>query len=130
LTLARDEGARFTHRVKVDPVFETAIARFPLEKLGPMFDEAGCTWSVYRSLHEALGTEPRLFGDNPIFSDVTHAGGTTYPTPGAPARIPSDERNAAAASPAIGQHTDEVLTQFLGMDSGEIGRLHDQGLVA
>jgi 2-methylfumaryl-CoA isomerase len=130
VTLAKDEGARFTHRAKVDPVFETAIARFPLEKLGPMFDEAGCTWSVYRSLHEALDIEPRLFGDNPIFSDVTHAGGTTYPTPGAPARIPSDERNAAAASPAIGQHTDEVLTQFLGMDSGEIGRLHDQGLVA
>ena len=60
VTLAKDEGARFTHRAKVDPVFETAIARFPLEKLGPMFDEAGCTWSVYRSLHEALDIEPRL----------------------------------------------------------------------
>jgi 2-methylfumaryl-CoA isomerase len=130
VSLAKDEGARFTHRARVDPVFEQAIARFPLERLGPMFDEAGCTWSVYRSLHEALSTEPRLFGENPIFSDVTHAGGTAYPTPGAFARLPADERLPAAPSPAIGQHTDEVLAELLGMSSGEIGALHDQGLVA
>jgi 2-methylfumaryl-CoA isomerase len=130
VSLAKDEGERFTHRAKVDPVFEKAIAMFPLEKLGPMFDEAGCTWSVYRSLHEALSTEPRLFGENPIFSDVTHAGGTAYPTPGAFARLPAEERLAPAPSPAIGQHTDEVLAQLLGLSSGEIGALHDQGLVA
>lgn len=130
VNLAKDEGARFTHRAKVDPVFERAIATFPLEELGPMFDEAGCTWSVYRSLHEALSTEPRLFGENPIFSDVTHAGGMTYPTPGAFARLPADERLPAAPSPRIGQHTDEVLAELLGLSSGEIGALHDQGLVA
>lgn len=130
VSLAKDEGARFTHRVHVDPVFEQAIAMIPLEKLGPMFDEAGCTWSVYRSLREAISTEPRLFGDNPIFSDVTHPGGMTYPTPGAFARIPSDERAPAPPSPTIGQHTDEVLADLLGLSSGEIGLLHDQGLVA
>ena len=71
-----------------------------------------------------------MFGDNPIFSDVTHAGGMTYPTPGAFARLPADERGPAQPSPAIGQHTDEVLAELLGMDSGEIGALHDQGIVA
>jgi 2-methylfumaryl-CoA isomerase len=130
VSLAKDEGARFTHRAKVDPVFEKAIASVRFEKLGPMFDEAGCTWSVYRSLHEALSTEPRLFGENPIFSDVNHAGGMTYPTPGALARLPADERLPAAPSPQIGQHTDEVLAELLGLSSGEIGALHDQGLVA
>jgi 2-methylfumaryl-CoA isomerase len=129
-SLAKDEGARFTHRARVDPVFEAAIARFPFDKLGSMFDEAGCTWSVYRTLHEALSTEPRLFGENPIFSDVIHAGGAAYPTPGAPARIPGEERAAPAPSPRIGQHTDELLAELLGMDSGAIGKLHDDGLVA
>jgi 2-methylfumaryl-CoA isomerase len=130
VNLAKDEGARFTHRARVNPVFERAIAGFALEKLGPMFDAAGCTWSVYRSLHEALTSEPRLFAENPIFTNVTHAGGMTYPTPGAPARLPADERIAPAPSPAIGQHTDEVLAELLGMASGEIARLHDEGLVA
>ncbi|MBV1918354.1 MAG: CoA transferase [Sphingomonadaceae bacterium] len=129
-SLAKDEGARFTHRDRVDPIFEKAIASFALDKLGPMFDGAGCTWSVYRSLHEALETEPRMFAENPIFSDVTHAGGASYPTPGAAARIPGDERAPAAPSPSIGQHTDEVLSDLLNMDSGEIARLHDDGLVA
>lgn len=129
-SLAKDEGARFTHRALVDPVFEKAIASFPFEKLGPMFDGAGCTWSVYRSLHEAQTAEPRLFAENPIFSEVRHAGGASYPTPGAPARIPGTGRKPAAPSPRIGQHTDEVLAELLGMGSGEIGRLHDAGLVA
>ncbi len=129
-SLAKDEGARFTYRSKVDPVFEAAIARFPFSQLGPMFDAAGCTWSVYRTLHEALREEPRLFGENPIFSEVTHAGGAAYPTPGAPARIPGEDRSQPGPSPRIGQHTDELLSELLRMDSGEIGKLHDQGLVA
>ncbi len=31
---------------------------------------------------------------------------------------------------ALGDHTDEVLHQVLGLDSGAIGRLHDAGVVA
>jgi 2-methylfumaryl-CoA isomerase len=30
----------------------------------------------------------------------------------------------------LGTHTDEVLAEVLGMSSVEIGRLHDDGLVA
>ena len=77
-----------------------------------------------------MASEPRMFAENPVFAEVTHAGGMAYPTPGAPARIPSDERIAPAPCPAIGQHTDEVLAELLGMGDGEIARLHDEGLVA
>jgi 2-methylfumaryl-CoA isomerase len=125
-----DEGARFVHRDRVDALVEQAVAKRTLGDLAPVFDASGVTWSIYRTLAEALKTEPRLFSENPVFSDVTHASGATYPTPGAAARIPTDERGAPAASPQIGQHSDEVLSELLGMGSGEIGRLHDEGLVA
>ena len=30
----------------------------------------------------------------------------------------------------LGEHTDEVLAEVLGMSDGEIGRSHDRGVVA
>jgi 2-methylfumaryl-CoA isomerase len=130
VSFAADEGARFTHRARVDVLVAAAIAGRPLAACAEVFDTAGVTWSIYRSLSEALAQEPRLFGENPIFSPVTHAGGDSYPTPGAAARLPGDERSAAAPAPRIGQHSDDILAELLGLSSGEIGKLHDEGIVA
>jgi 2-methylfumaryl-CoA isomerase len=129
LSFAADEGARFDHRAALFPLVEQAIAARDLADLGAAFDAAGTCWSVYRSLSGALADEPRLFRDNLVFAPVAHPGGT-YPTPGAAIRIPQDARNDPAPAPRIGADTDEVLAALLGLDSGEIGRLHDQGLVA
>ena len=127
---AKNEGARFTHRQRVDALVEGAIAQLPLGACGEIFDRSGCTWSIYRTTAQALAAEPRLFGDNPIFSCVAHAGGDSYPTPGAAARLPGERRGQPGPSPRIGQHTDEILATLLNMSSGEIGRLHDAGVVA
>jgi 2-methylfumaryl-CoA isomerase len=35
-----------------------------------------------------------------------------------------------ATAPLLGMHTDQVLADVLGMNDAEIGRLHDDGLVA
>jgi 2-methylfumaryl-CoA isomerase len=44
--------------------------------------------------------------------------------------IPQDARRPVAPAPRLGQHTDEVLSEVLGLAAGEIARLHDQGIVA
>jgi len=128
--LAEDEGARFIHRHRLNPLFETAFAARDSAVLAPLFDAAGVCWSRYQSLAEAVAGDARLFAGNEIFSAVAHPGGGTYPTPGCAARLPQDKRGAAAPSPRLGAHTDEVLAEWLGMSSREIGTLHDQGLVA
>jgi 2-methylfumaryl-CoA isomerase len=130
VSFAVDEGARFTHRHALNPLFEAAFAARDADALAPLFDAAGVCWSRYQSLAEAVAEDDRLFTGNEIFSAVSHAGGGTYPTPGCAARLPQDERKAAAPSPRLGAHTDEILAEWLGMSSGEIGALHDQGLVA
>jgi 2-methylfumaryl-CoA isomerase len=33
-------------------------------------------------------------------------------------------------APLLGQHTDEILTEVLGMSSGQISKLHDENIIA
>jgi 2-methylfumaryl-CoA isomerase len=129
VSLATDEGLRFTHRARLYPLFERAFAARTAAELTPAFDAGGVTWGAYQTLEAALG-DPRLFKANPLFQDVRHPSGLTYPAPGAMATIPQDLRGDVVAAPALGQHTDEVLAEVLKMSSGEIAKLHDAGVVA
>ncbi|MCR5878597.1 CoA transferase [Phenylobacterium sp. J367] len=129
VSFATDEGERFTHRDRLYPLFERAFAARTAAELTPAFDAGGVTWGAYQSLQAAL-SDPRLFKDNPLFQDIRHPSGLTYPAPGAMGTIPQDARGPVRPAPKLGQHTDQVLAEVLGLSSAEIGRLHDQGVVA
>ena len=81
VSFERDEGARFTHRGELFPLVETAVGGRSVGELGPVFDKLGVCWSVYRTLAGAVASEPKLFADNPIFSNVAHAGGAALSDP-------------------------------------------------
>ena len=129
VSFATDEGLRFTHRARLYPLFEQAFAARTAAELTPAFDAGGVTWGAYQTLEAAL-QDTRLFKDNPLFEDIRHPSGLTYPAPGAMGTIPQDQRLSVQPAPKLGQHTDEVLAEVLGMSSGEIGKLHDAGVVA
>ena len=129
ISFSRDEGLRFTHRDRLYPLFERAFAAKTAAELTPAFDAGGVTWGAYQTLEAALD-DPRLFKDNPLFQDIRHPSGLTYPAPGAMGTIPQESRLPVQPAPRLGQHTDEVLAEVLGMSSGEIARLHDAGVVA
>ncbi|AMK23692.1 MULTISPECIES: CoA transferase [unclassified Sphingobium] len=130
VSFAKDEGARFTHRARLFPLFEAAFATRTAKTLKPAFDAGGVTWGEYQTLRQAVTTDPRLFTANPLFETLTHPSGLTYPTSGPAGTLANEARGAVAIAPKLGQHTDEVLATVLGLDSGAIGRLHDEGLVA
>jgi 2-methylfumaryl-CoA isomerase len=129
VSFATDEGLRFTHRARLYPLFEAAFARRTAADLAPAFDAGGVTWGAYQPLEAALD-DPRLYKDNPVFQAVRHPSGLSYPAPGAMATIPQDARGPVRPATRLGQHTDEVLAEVLGMSGTEIGRLHDAGVVA
>ena len=129
VSFATDEGLRFTHRARLYPLFERAFAGRTAAELAPVFDAGGVTWGAYQPLEAALN-DTRLYKDNPVFEAIAHPSGLTYPAPGAMASIPQDMRGDVRPAPKLGQHTDEVLSQVLGLSGGEIARLHDAGTVA
>lgn len=123
-----DEGARFTHRAALVPLFAGAIAEWTAADLGAALDKAGLCWSYYRPVSEAVADGDGMVRGNPLFDPAVHPSGI-YPTPGFPAQIDGAPRGAPGSAPRIGQHTDEVLATMLGMGDGEIARLHDRGIV-
>ena len=50
--------------------------------------------------------------------------------PSHPVSFEASRTLAARIAPAVGQHTEEILYQTLGMTTGEMGRLFDEGIVA
>ena len=129
VSFATDEGLRFTHRARLYPLFERAFAARTAAELTPAFDAGGVTWGAYQTLEAAL-EDPRLFKANPVFEEVLHPSGLSYPAPGAMASIPQDARGDVQPAPRLGQHTDEVLADVLEMSDIEIARLHDAKIIA
>jgi 2-methylfumaryl-CoA isomerase len=130
VSFARDEGLRYVHRKRLFSLFERALAARTLAELGPVFDLGGVTWSKYQTLHEAVTKDERLFGANPILQPVTGPSGMTYPAAGPAATLVGERRLPLTPAPRLGQHTDEVLADLLGLSSASIGKLHDDGVVA
>ncbi|MEI6485700.1 MAG: CoA transferase [Sphingomonadales bacterium] len=127
---AADEGARFTHRARLFPLFEAAMAARTLAELGPQLDAAGVTWGPYQTLAEAVQGDARLFTQNPVFQTVAHKSGLTYPAAGPAATLAGEARGPVRAAPQLGADTDLLLAEVLGLASGAIGKLRDKGLVA
>jgi 2-methylfumaryl-CoA isomerase len=125
-----DEGARFTHRGLLFPLFEAAMAAQKLAELGPRLDAAGVTWGPYQTLAEAVHGDARLFTANPIFQTITHKSGLSYPAAGPAATLAGEPRGPVRPAPQLGADTDQVLGEVLGLSSSAIGALHDKGLVA
>lgn len=125
-----DEGLRFAHRAALYPIVGKSLLAKPLAELAPLFDRLGVCWAPYRSVAGSL-TEPSLIHeDNPLFAKVVHPSGEAYLTPGAAATLSEFVRDRPARAPRLGEHTDQVLVETLGLSQGEIARLHDRGVVA
>jgi len=129
VSFAAQEWVRYQHRTRLNPLFEAAFARRTAEELAPAFEAEGVCWSEYRTLAEAAD-DRALFDDNPVFGRTLQPSGLDYPAPGAAATLPGVRRGEAQGAPRLGDDTDAVLADLLGLSSAEIGRLHDEGLVA
>ncbi|MEJ0012093.1 MAG: CoA transferase [Bauldia sp.] len=130
VSFARDEGHRFEHRDRINAIVEKAVAGRDYADLIADFQKHGACWGPYRTVREALADDPDFSEQNPVFATIDHPSGHRYLTPGAMASFTGMPRQAPAAAPRLGEHTDEILATHLGLSAREIGTLHDRKIVA
>jgi 2-methylfumaryl-CoA isomerase len=130
LSFADDEGLRFEHRAPLFEIVAAAVARETYASLTPRLEVEGACWSPYRTLTQALNEDPDLSATNPLFTEITHPSGASYLTPGHATHFGALRREPPTPAPRLGEHTEQILSEVLGLPSEEIARLHDRHIVA
>jgi 2-methylfumaryl-CoA isomerase len=126
----RQEGNRFKARKEITAVFEPWFRARKVEDFAKAFDENGVTWSVFRSFKQAIEQDPDFSLAHPMFSPVEQPGIGCYPVPGSPLEFSEFERLPPRPAPVLGEQTDEILSDILGISDSEISRLHEDKIVA
>lgn len=125
---ADGDRPRFDNRHRLFDLFQAAAAAHDYADLEVRMAAQGCTFERYRTMHEAAN-DPALIADNPLFGpSPANPSGFTYPATRSFANIPQRDAGAPAPAPYLGQHTEEVLAERLGLPSGAIADLVDRGV--
>ena len=65
-----------------------------------------------------------------MFSTIESTGIGQHLAAGSPLNFSKSARLPAVPAPRLGEHTDEILLEVLGLSSPQVGALHDAGIVA
>jgi 2-methylfumaryl-CoA isomerase len=130
LDLATREADRYAVRDRIFAAIEAWTSAHSLADIATRFDALGVCWGPYQTFRQLVADDPRCSTANPMFTDLEQPGIGRYLVPGSPLAFEQLGRVPPAAAPALGQHTDEVLAEVLGLATLELARLHDAGVIA
>lgn len=128
LDLSR-EGDRFRARSGIAALVGPWIAARPLAEVAAALDRHGACWSRYQDIGTLVRDDPECSPANPMFAAIEQPGVGPLLAPGIPLDFGAAARRPAQPAPRLGEHTEQVLAELLGIDAAQFGRLHDQGVV-
>jgi 2-methylfumaryl-CoA isomerase len=124
------EAGRYEARDAIGALLARWCASRSLDEIRRAFADAGVLWGHFQDFLQLVAGDPRCSDANPLFSAVDQPGIGRYLMPGLPLDFTAEPRLPTRPAPLLGEHTDIVLAEVLGLSSAEIGRLHDDGIVA
>ena len=125
-----DEGRRWVHRHEINDIFRPWFAKRKIIEFEKGFNDLGLTWSQFRTMKEAIDEDGDTFADNPMFETQDFDGIGKYMVPRSPVEFSNHLAISPEKPPKLGQHTEEILADIMGLGSGEIGVLFDSGIVS
>jgi 2-methylfumaryl-CoA isomerase len=124
------EAGRYEARDAIAGLLARWCASHTLDEIRQAFAGTGVLWGHFQDFCQLVRDDPRCSVANPLFASVDQPGIGHYLMPGLPLDFSAAPRQPPRPAPRLGEHTDMVLTDVLGLSPAELGRLHDQRIVA
>ena len=124
------EVARFEERDLIAAVLRRWFASRTLAEVRAAFEGTTVSWGPYQTFRQLVTEDTRCSTANPMFQEVEHPCVGTYLMPRSPIEFSVSGRLPVQRAPLLGEHTDEILAEVLGLPSHTIGDLHDRRVVA
>ena len=124
------EAGRFGARDAIAALVAPWCASRTLTEIEAAFAGSGVLWGPFQDFAALVNDDPRCSTANPLFAEIEQPGIGRYLAPGLPIDFSASPREPTRPAPRLGEHTDRVLAEVLGLSAAEIGGLHDSGIVA
>lgn len=123
------EGGRFEARAAIAAVLEPWFARRTLAEIAAAFARSGVLWGPYQDFGQLVREDARCSEANAMFGMVDQPGAGPILANGSPLGFSRDARVPPRPAPVLGEHTERVLTEMLGLSGAQYGDLVDAGVV-
>ena len=130
--LAKDERyatnpQRVAHRRELVPIIEELLMQRPSRDWLSALEAVGVPCGPINDLEQVFA-DPHVQARR-IHQDLPHPEAGTVPTVASPIRYSATPIEHTVAPPTLGQHTDAVLGEALGLCAADIAALRDKGVV-
>jgi 2-methylfumaryl-CoA isomerase len=120
---------RFEARDLLAAVLKRWFEMRTLDEIRTAFKGTGVSWGAYQTFSQLVREDPRVATNSGIWELVEHPGVGHYLMPGTPLDFSAIHRSPVRRAPLLGEHTEAVLADLLGLTSAEIGRLERDHIV-
>jgi 2-methylfumaryl-CoA isomerase len=124
------EQQRYAHRDLISAVLAPWFASREYADVVAALESAQVLWGEYRRV-EALDDGPESpVAVSGLFTQVEQPGTGTYPVPRPVTRMSTWQPGDPPPAPVVGEHSADVLVEWLGCDSAEIEQLRKDGVLS
>ena len=120
-------SARIKNRDLVDKMIGIEAIKYPTSSLIKLLMNCGIPVGQVKSVHEALNSDQATA--NRMVTQIDHPLIGSYLTLGIPVQLSQTPGEIYKAPPTLGQHTREILKDYLGLDTSEIDSLYLENVV-
>ena len=120
-------SARIKNRDLVDKMIGIEAIKYPTSSLIKLLMNCGIPVGQVKSVHEALNSDQATA--NSMVTQIDHPLIGSYLTLGIPVQLSQTPGEIYKAPPTLGQHTREILKDYLGLDTSEIDSLYLENVV-
>ena len=122
-----DNESRVANHHLLEPVLARLFAAQPTEHWLERLQAAGVPCAPVNSIDQVV-TDPQVVHRGMV-AEVPHARLGIWRVANTPFRFTAAAAGPSGPSPSLGEHTEEVLREWLGLSSGEIAELRSQAVI-